>query len=112
MATRHRDTGIKYLPLGEMLSEGYLQEANRLFFHPRGLALSLAVDRHGKPLELSVWDYREDEEGIIFGPDVIDREKAKRVEDERLRHVERRRALFDGETIQPLTEEDADGSGL
>lgn len=34
---------IKYMEVDEFVSVGFLQEANRLFFHPRGLALAVGV---------------------------------------------------------------------
>lgn len=34
---------IKHMPIGEFRSEGYLQELNRLFLHPLGLALEVTV---------------------------------------------------------------------
>ena len=51
----------RILPPDELISEGYLQEANRRFFHPLGLAL--AVDSDGA---LLVLDARDDPEGIVF----------------------------------------------
>lgn len=35
---------IKYIDITEFRAEGFLQEANRLFFHPRGLALEVRTD--------------------------------------------------------------------
>jgi hypothetical protein len=32
---------MKKMDIGEFLEKGYLQEANRLFFHPLGLALTV-----------------------------------------------------------------------
>ena len=53
---------IKYLPPSTLRDEGYLQEVNRGFFHPLGLALELDMEDGS----LKVWDYREDPEGIRF----------------------------------------------
>lgn len=58
---------IKYLPFGELLEGGYLQEANRRFFHPLGLALEVVVDDNGNVTGLGgVWDYRDSPDGIVF----------------------------------------------
>lgn len=60
---------IKWLDLNEFVSEGYLQEVNRRFFHPLGLAMSVTRDDEtGKVTGITgFWDYRDDPEGIIFG---------------------------------------------
>ena len=69
------DQEIKYLDLYEFIDEGYLQEANRLFFHPLGLALQVYFE-DDVPAGIKVWDYREDPEGIAFG-DSFDSMKAE-----------------------------------
>lgn len=59
--------GIKYLNLEEFINEGYLQEVNRRFFHPLGLALEVETDdMTGKKSISGIWDYRHDNEGIYF----------------------------------------------
>ena len=66
------ETGIlrespKLLDAGTFRDDGYLQEANRGFFHPLGLALGMsAAGQLDMPALLEVWDYREDPEGIRF----------------------------------------------
>ncbi len=91
---------IKRMDIKEFREAGYLQEANRLFFHPLGLALEVRIDEDTKEESLSgVWDYREDEEGISFEPGMIKQEKINTVENERLAHVEAREKLLGG-TIQ------------
>ena len=50
----------KYLDARTLVDGGYLQEANRQFFHPLGLALALEDGA------LRVWDCRDDPEGICF----------------------------------------------
>lgn len=95
-------SSIKHMSLRELLEEGFVQEANRQFFHPRGLALCVGVNRRGRATELTVWDYREDAEGITFGEGVMTREKAEKVEAELDRHAPRRLELFAGSVIQPL----------
>jgi hypothetical protein len=60
------EIGIKYMDIKEFREEGYLQEANRRFFHPLGLALETYKDRDGKESIAGIWDYRDDPEGIIF----------------------------------------------
>lgn len=99
----------KRIDIAEFRRLGFLQEANRLFFHPLGLALEVKLAADGTETLGGVWDYRDDPEGIVFGdgPDV---EKFANVEAERLRHAEARRQLL-GLEIQGVGQpchEDAD----
>lgn len=88
---------IKYIEAQEFIDRGFLQEANRLFFHPLGLALQVTPSNG----EMTVWDYRDDPEGIIFGPGVLSVEKRDSVERELARHAERRHELF-GDVVQSV----------
>jgi hypothetical protein len=47
-------------------SEGYLQEVNRCFLHPLGLALAVQTDENGVPVQASIIDSRHDPEGMAF----------------------------------------------
>ena len=54
---------------------GFLQEVNRQFLHPLGLALEVTVDDETGEERLSgVWDYRNDPEGMLFGDDHLNAE--------------------------------------
>lgn len=57
---------IKRIDIGEFRSEGYLQELNRRFLHPLGLALEVVVEKDGTERLGGVWDYRDDPEGIAY----------------------------------------------
>lgn len=60
-------SNVKHIDLSEFIEQGFLQEANRLFFHPLGLALEIDYNEDtGKPFLSGVWDYRDDPEGIIY----------------------------------------------
>lgn len=87
---------VKYLSVAEFVSAGWLQEANRLFFHPHGLALEVTVpDEGGEPFLSGVWDYRDDPEGVVFGGlEEGERSRAVGVEAERWRHFTARAELF------------------
>lgn len=89
---------IKRIPIKEFRALGFLQEANRQFFHPHGLALEVVVDDlTGEERLGGVWDYRDDPEGVLFGNlDERDRERAGSVLDERLRRLDARAELFGG----------------
>ncbi len=56
----------KKLNIKEFRDMGLLQEVNRLFFHPLGLALSVSADDNDEFKLDEIWDYRDDPEGIIF----------------------------------------------
>jgi len=66
---------INYMSIKEFREEGYLQEANRRFFHPLGLALEVTRDRDGNYLLTGIWDYRDDPEGIIYSIAKADRHR-------------------------------------
>lgn len=59
---------IKRIPIKEFRDLGYLQEVNRLFLHPHGLALEVVVNEDGTESLGGVWDSRDDPEGIYFEP--------------------------------------------
>ena len=90
---------VTYIDLGEFQKQGYLQEANRLFFHPLGLALELVQDEGVWKL-WGIWDERKDPEGVAFvgAPDVA---KAANVEAARSALAVTRIEKF-GWAIQPV----------
>ena len=90
----------RHIDLAEFRQLGFLQEANRQFFHPHGLALEMTFEDDGSVRLSGVWDYRGDPEGIIFA-DPPDPVKRDRVADERERHREARLRLM-GEVVQPM----------
>lgn len=56
------EDSVKKIDVNEFITEGYLQEANRQFFHPLGMALVADISNNC----LTIWDKREDEEGIYY----------------------------------------------
>lgn len=58
---------IKRIDIAEFRSGGYLQEVNRRFLHPPGLALEIVREDDGSEHLGGVWDYRDDPEGMEFG---------------------------------------------
>src|ERR1700744_1597768 len=87
---------IKYMDIDEFADDGFLQEANRQFFHPLGLALEVSdPNQTGKYDTIRIWDYREDPEGMLFGYNLLSAEKAQTVDEERLKHLATRIALAD-----------------
>lgn len=82
---------IKKIDIKEFRELGFLQEANRLFFHPLGLALEVNVNDDGTEELSGVWDYREDPEGILFGDGMIDYQKVLNVNQLRMSKTTSRR---------------------
>lgn len=86
----------------ELQRLGYLQEVNRRFFHPLGLAFAWFPDQSGI---LAVLDHRADPEGVGFAPGMLDadvsRMRADYVDGERASRVARRVSVF-GAVVQPL----------
>lgn len=93
---------LKLLSVKEFRELGFLQEINRQFLHPMGLALSVNVDEDGEECFGGIWDYRDDPDGIHYAEGVISNEKAARIVGEaRDRLNARFKAL--GYWVQPLT---------
>lgn len=95
---------IPRIPIAEFVALGFLQEVNRRFLHPCGLALEVVKHDDGTMEFGGVWDYRDDPEGMVFA-DLSDEEslsKANHVAAEVAAHAPSRRALFDGDIIQPI----------
>lgn len=80
----------KTIDIKEFRERGYLQEVNRQFFHPLGLALEVVIEDDGSERLGDVWDSRDDPEGIIFGEGMIEKDKAFRVEEEKQRMAKSR----------------------
>ncbi len=98
---------VPRMDVREFRAAGFLQEANRQFFHPLGLALEVTVDPDGSERLSGIWDYREDPEGMVYS-DLTDPDshaKAARVEALRIRHVAARMALL-GSVVQPIGHKD------
>ena len=94
---------MKYVPLEEFVRKGYLQEVNRQFLHPLGLALQVTVD-NGDYILSGVQDLRHLEGGYSF--ENLDEEASKKkyqfVKNEAYKRADERRGMFDGELLQPI----------
>jgi hypothetical protein len=93
---------IERIDIAEFRKAGFLQEVNRQFFHPLGLALEVVAEEDGSEHLGGVWDYRDDPEGIVFAGDLaVDREKVDCVAAEHERHRASREALMEpGRVVQ------------
>lgn len=90
----------KKMTVAEFREQGYLQELNRQFLHPLGLALEVVVENDGTERFGDVWDSRDDSEGMYYGPDMIDPQKANRICGEGLHKAFERLSKL-GYVIQP-----------
>lgn len=91
------------MSVAEFREEGYLQELNRRFLHPLGLALEVCIGKDGEESFGQIWDSRDDPEGLIYGPDTMEAAKV-----EHIRQIENGRttARIDalGFWVQPVNE--------
>lgn len=116
----------RYMDITEFREAGYLQEANRVFFHPLGLALEVVIDvDSGRETLEGIWDCRDDPEGILFndlsGETAKDKADSVRSLFETIR-VERIRKFdwavqpighkLEGDEAEPTDEEYNDGAGF
>lgn len=91
---------IEYMDPQEFIDGGYLQEVNRRFLHPLGLALE-ATAADGNEFITRVWDYRSDPEGVNFGGELPDPKKTTKIDAEwRERSATREKTL--GYVVQPV----------
>lgn len=74
------DEVVRNIDVKEFRRLGFLQEANRKFFHPLGLALEVVINGDGTETLGGIWDYRDDPEGNLFGADMIKQEAIDYVE--------------------------------
>ena len=86
------------LDLQYFLDSGLLQEVNRQFFHPRGLAMFVSLDDDGKVKSIAgIYSEQEDLGGFCLNK--IDQDKVKNVKKMTRKFSKRRRELF-GNIIQ------------
>ena len=105
-AEREGEMIPKTMSAKEFMDLGLLQEINRQFLHPRGLAMAVTID--GDEVTYGpVYDYRDVPEGVEFARGDIDLDKVERV---RMLFEERYEARVklpevDGDCIQKLDSE-------
>lgn len=81
----------EWIDIKEFRALGYLEEVNRRFFHPIGLAMATTVHEDGSESLAGVLDWREDPEGGIMGYSSWPEPEEKRQE------ARDRAAFIDGE---------------
>ena len=99
---------IKHIDIKEFRLSGYLQEVNRRFFRPLGLALEVRIGDDGTEAISGIWDNRDDPEGIFYdisnSPD--ERKTAfktkKAFVDEQMKAIGERRTRLLGFVVEPV----------
>lgn len=72
---------IKHIDIKEFRELGFVQEINRRFLHPCGLALEVTRDTETGEEHISgVWDFRDDPEGLYFEVGELEAEKTQTVQ--------------------------------
>ena len=99
---------IKRIDIKEFREKGFLQEVNRQFFHPLGLALEVIINEDGSEKLGGVWDYRDDPVGVMFGHGAIDIDKMRYVNGLAVSKAECRVKEFGDIIQQPDSQEDND----
>lgn len=92
---------IKKMSVAEFRRLGYLQELNRRFLHPLGLALEVVILDDGEEKFGEVWDCRDQIDGMIYDSGIINAEKAERIDWE-LETKKTKRLEILGYAIQPV----------
>jgi len=96
---------VKRIKIKEFREIGLLQEVNRQFFHPLGLALEVILEDDDTEKLGGVWDYRKDPEGIHYLPEMVPNEefqqKAASVKEMQRKKMNERVKVL-GYYIQPL----------
>lgn len=83
---------------------GFLQELNRCFLHPLGLALEVVVGEDGMMRFGDVQDHRDDPGGMDFQPQALDVAKARAIAELAESKRTLRQARYGG-LIQPLPDQ-------
>jgi len=71
----------QYIDPKEFVDFGHLQELNRGYLHPLGMALAVLEEDDGSVSLAGIIDHRDDPEGMIFT--TVNKDKAERVARER-----------------------------
>jgi hypothetical protein len=101
---------VEYVDIKEFRELGYLQEINRRFLHPLGMALSIRQEEDGTEKLEGIWDCRSDAEGVYYNIADSDEERKERfrknyahVEGEMTNRLGNREVLL-GFGIEPIPE--------
>jgi len=102
---------FKTLSVKEFRQLGLLQEINRRFLHPRGLAMSFELNDDGTESFGVIWDCRDDPEGIIYNLRDSDKERLQLFRNKRvsvtalLKSLSKSRIKELGYLVEPIPED-------
>lgn len=102
-ATLDNSATMRFMPLESFVDLGYLQEVNRQFLHPLGLALQVKRDDEGEYTLSGIVDARFDPEGMVFDDSELDPVKRNHVTNEWVTRANAREKSL-GFAIQPIPE--------
>jgi len=95
----------------EFVEKGYLQEVNRNFFHPLGMAITVTILDNGDFKLVGIQDNRDKKEGMIFDLENSDQKridifnkKKKFIEEDMAERIKARKQKY-GFGIEPIPEE-------
>jgi len=91
----------KRMSIREFREFGFLQEVNRLFFHPRGVGLEVYIDYEGVERLGGIWDYRDLPDGMCYGEGMIEQDEIDRVQ-KIFEEKQKGRINLWGSTYQPI----------
>ncbi|MBI2373124.1 MAG: hypothetical protein HYV07_03915 [Deltaproteobacteria bacterium] len=100
-----KPAAIPYMDPEELIESGVLQEVNRQFLHPLGLALAVVEDEDGTFRVGGVWDCRDTPEGLAFADSHLATPRARQKAEAVATELARRsvvRLVRPGYVVQPF----------
>ncbi len=99
-----KDDGQKKIDIKEFTKLGYLQEVNRQFLHPLGLALAISINEDGEYKLDSIWDSRNDLQGFQYDLKNSSRERIKKFQ-KKFTYIQQQKEKFKNERLKVLGED-------
>ncbi len=107
IAKKFNLNNMKYINIKEFRELGYLQEINRQFLHPLGLALEIEVNGNIETI-VGIQDHRNDPEGVFYDIKNSEKERVEKflknekyIQDQRKKFSSARINLI-GDEIEPI----------
>lgn len=94
---------MQYLDIKVFVNLGILQELNRCFLHPMGLALVVKMDDDGDYTLDGIWDARDDPDGIMFSNELQLKQSSADYVSKMVNDKLAARVKLCGASIQPIS---------
>jgi hypothetical protein len=94
----------KKIDIKEFTELGYLQEVNRQFLHPLGLALAIFINEDGEYKLDSIWDSRDDSQGFRYDLKNSSIERIKNFQ-RKFTYIQQQKEKFKKERLKVLGED-------